>query len=90
MKLLALRRLNIKDVERDHRVEPTWRSVLTIPLFVADADLPGVATAVLTFGLCESASALLSHEGDWLRITQELSETWGSRLGENTFFHPPN
>lgn len=77
--------VKLKDVEREQRVTPTWRSVLAIPVFVGDGTLPEFAAAVLTFGLSQRASALLDRQDDWWSVTEELSTAWGTRLSGVAF-----
>lgn len=77
---LASEDVKLKDIERDHRVSPTWRSVLAIPIFVGDERLPDVATATVTFGLGQTSSSILSRQDDWRETVEGLSSAWGSRI----------
>lgn len=78
--------VKLKDVQRDHRVSPTWQSVLAIPIFVGDGYLPDVASAVLTVGLSENSEELVSRQEEWGDVTQELSNAWGTRLAKWSSF----
>jgi len=77
--------VKLKDVPRDERVLPTWRSVLAIPIFVSDGVHPDFATAVLTFGLSRTESTLMAREHGWREVAATLSKAWGTRLSEVAF-----
>lgn len=77
--------VKLKNVRRDDRVLPTWKSVLAVPIFVGDGIHPDFASAVLTFGLSRTEPTLMSREEDWRGIVTELSDTWGRRLSNVAF-----
>jgi len=79
--------VKLKDIERDRRVIPKWRSVLAIPIFAGDGQSPDFATAVLTFGLSQSAATLLTRQDEWSTVIQDLSDAWGVRIGNVAFPH---
>jgi hypothetical protein len=70
---------------RDPLVSPTWRSVLAVPIFVDDGRHPAWASAVVTFGLTQTAETLLSREDDWQEVVSSLSAEWGTRLSSVAF-----
>lgn len=84
---IASEEVKLKDVERDVQVSPTWQSVLAIPIFVGDGEMPDFAGAVLTFGLSESAAGLLEREETWSTVVEELSTAWSARIGNLSFKH---
>ena len=77
---LASEEIKVKDVIRESRVRPTWKSVLAIPVFAGDGHLPEVATAVATFGIAERAAVLMSHQDEWWSSAEQLSRFWSERL----------
>lgn len=77
--------VRLKDVERNPQVRPAWRSVLAIPIFASDGHSPDFATAVLTFGLSQSASTLLARQEEWWHVIEELNARWGTRLNDVAF-----
>ena len=77
--------IKLKDVPRDERVLPTWKSVLAIPIFASDGIHPDFATAVLTFGLSRVESTLMSRQHAWRGVAETLSKAWGTRLSEVAF-----
>lgn len=77
--------VKLKDVDRNPRVRPTWKSVLAIPIFAGDGQSPDFATAVLTFGLSQTSQTLLSHQEDLRKVVEQLSDEWGRRLNEVAF-----
>lgn len=79
--------VKLKDIERDRRVTPNWRSVLAIPIFAGDGQSPDFAAAVLTFGLSQSAATLLTRQAEWSTVIQDLSTAWGARIGDVAFPH---
>lgn len=79
--------VKLKDIERDSRLSPTWRSVLAIPIFASNGRSPNFATAVLTFGLSASAATLVDRQSEWWSVTEELSERWGNHISSIAF--PP-
>lgn len=77
--------VKLKDVTREPRARPMWRSVLAVPLLVSDGRSPDFATAVLTFGMAGRASTLLGRQDDWRSLIEELSAAWGTRLSGVAF-----
>ena len=77
--------VKVRDVEREQRVTPTWRSVLAVPVFVGDGELPDFTCAVLTFGLAQSAGSVVSQQERWWHTVEELSDAWGGRLSGVAF-----
>lgn len=77
--------VKLRDVERETKVSPTWRSVLAIPIFVGDRRFPDFASAVLTFGLPNNARTLLERQQDWQSTVETLSTSWGTRLSTVAF-----
>lgn len=77
--------VKLKDVARESRVSPTWRSVLALPVFVGDGIHPDFASAVLTFGLSQSSIQVLEKQGSWQNLIQELASAWGTRLSTVAF-----
>lgn len=77
--------VKLKDVERSHGVKPTWKSVLAIPVFASDGVHPDFATGVVSFGLSQSASALVAREEELGNLTLRLSTAWGTRLSAVAF-----
>lgn len=77
--------VKLKDAERDPGVTPAWRSVLAVPVFVGDGIHPDFATAVVTFGLSQTAAAVVAREAGWRDAASELSAAWGTRLAEVAF-----
>ncbi|MGG5752297.1 SIR2 family protein [Zafaria sp. Z1313] len=77
--------VKLKDIHRDHRVTPSWRSVLAIPIFVGDGQTSDFATAVLTFGLSTPAARLVERSADWESLAEDLNNTWGARIGDVSF-----
>lgn len=69
--------IKFKDVERNGRIKPTWRSVLAIPIFVGAGQNSKIASAVLTFGLENTAPTLMRRQENWATLSRELSEAWG-------------
>lgn len=82
--------IKLKDVPRDDRVLPTWKSVLAIPIFASDGIHPDFATAVLTFGLSRTGSTLMSRQDAWRGVAETLSKAWGTRLSEIAFSSTSN
>jgi len=77
--------VKLRDIQRDRRVTPQWKSVLAIPVFVGNGCEPDFATAVITFGLACTAAKLDARQDDWSSIAQRLSSTWGTRLSSLAF-----
>ncbi len=77
--------VKLKDVDRNDRISPSWRSVLAVPVFVGDGRHPDFVSAVVTFGLGARALKLLERQAEWTNATEELSRTWGTRLGAVAF-----
>lgn len=77
--------MKLKDVERDRRVQPSWHSVLAVPVFVGDGRLPDFAAAVITFGLSEKSSTLLERLREHQYLIEEISDSWRSRLNATAF-----
>lgn len=75
----------LRDVPREQRVHPTWKSVLAVPIFVDDTRLPYFASAVVTVGLSESATAALANQDTWHPTVAEIGNTWGTRLSAVAF-----
>ena len=82
---LGAEEVKIKDISRDARVIPSWRSVLAIPITVGDGKAPEFASAVLTFGLPLKAKTFLARQENWSSIVEELSESWRMRLQKVAF-----
>lgn len=78
-------RPKVKDIARDGRVTPHWRSALAIPIVVGDGRLPSFASAVLTFGLSSPAIAMWEKQAAWEPVARQLSEEWGTRLSGIAF-----
>lgn len=78
-------RPKVKDIARDGRVTPHWRSALAIPIVVGDGRLPSFASAVLTFGLSSPAIAMWERQTTWEPVARQLSEEWGTRLSGIAF-----
>lgn len=77
--------VKIKDVERVKGVSPTWRSVIAVPVFAGDGKHPDFATGALTFGLTQTASALIARQGEWADTIATLSSEWGTRISTVAF-----
>lgn len=77
--------VKLKDVDRDPRLVPKWKSVLAIPVLTGDGQSPEFATAVLTFGLSRGAATLLAREEEWSDFVEEVTARWGKRLAEIAF-----
>ena len=82
---MGAEKVTLKNVTRDDRVTPHWRSALAIPVMVSDGALPSFAAAVVTFGLEATAVAALERQGDWEERARNLSREWGTRLSEVAF-----
>ena len=79
--------VKIKDVERTTGISPTWRSVLAVPVFASDGEHPDFATGVLTFGLTQTASALVARQNEWAEAVTTLSTAWGTRINSVAFWN---
>lgn len=77
--------VRLKDVAKDDRVTPHWRSVLAIPIMVSDGALPPFVSAVVTFGLELSAVSALERQRAWESTAREVSQRWGTHLSEIAF-----
>lgn len=77
--------VKLRDVKRKLKAQPTWKSVLAIPIFAGDGRTPDFATAVLTFGISEPAERLLQRQNFWAILTEKLSTSWGKRISDIAF-----
>lgn len=82
---IGAEQVKLKEVDRDDRVRPAWRSVLAVPIFVSDGQHPAFASAVVTFGLSARALTLLDRQHAWSEIIEDLSATWGTRISAVAF-----
>lgn len=79
---LGSEEVKIKNNTRDNHVLPQWRSVLAIPIRVANSISPPFATAVLSFGISLEAEAI---SGDLQVLAKELSGAWYDQLSAVAF-----
>ena len=75
----------VKDITKDSRTTPHWRSALAIPIMVTDGHLPGFTSAVLTVGLDAPALTVWEKQSEWEPLARELSQRWGTRLSAIAF-----
>lgn len=77
--------VRLKDIAKDDRVTPHWRSAIAIPIMVSDGVLPSFAAAVVTFGLESTAVAAWERQEMWEATARDLSRDWGTRLSDIAF-----
>lgn len=82
---LGAEEVKVRDVRRKRKATPSWKSVLAIPLFASDGQTPNFATAVLTFGLSQSADRIFEHEISWADLVESLSNDWGDQISSISF-----
>ena len=83
---MGAEKVTLKDVAKDDRVTPHWRSALAIPIMVSDGVLPSFAAAVVTFGLESTAVAAWERQEEWEATARDLSRDWGTRLSDIAFY----
>lgn len=82
---LAAEEVKLKEHRREGRVQPTWRSVLALPITVGDGVHPDFATAVLTFGLDEKVGKIVEATEHWAPVAEDLISTWRATLSGVAF-----
>jgi hypothetical protein len=82
---MGAEKVTLKNVTRDDRVTPHWRSALAVPIMVSDGLLPSFAAAVVTFGLEATAVSAWERQSDWEAAARDLSRDWGTRLSDIAF-----
>lgn len=76
----------LRNSDRSPDIEPTWKSVLAIPVFIGDGTSPEIAAAVLTFGLQRPSEDILAVPDSSVdELCATLSQDWGTRLSRIAF-----
>lgn len=87
---LGAEEIKLRDVPRKREAQPTWKSVLAIPIYASDQQLPDFATAVITFGLSKPASETLPQQELWAPAIEQLSSVWSERINTVAFSDRPD
>ncbi|GAA2552559.1 hypothetical protein HD598_001701 [Neomicrococcus aestuarii] len=75
----------IKNVIRDNRLEPRWKSVIAVPIFVGDGNNPDFASAVLTCSMKLPAEEVLRKKQELELVIGEQSSQWSELLNSVAF-----
>lgn len=82
---LGAEEVRLRDMRRKRKAQPTWQSILAIPIFASSQNAPDFVTAVLTFGLAKKSDEIYPLLELAAPAIEKPSLGWRSRINQIAF-----